>query len=304
MHQGATSRPLPVSIADRVEIADGIWMPRVGLGTYLAAAGPDAEGEVAYGLSIGYRGIDTAAMYRNEQSVGRAVRASGVPRADVFVATKVWNTDQGYEQTLAAFERSLTKLGLDYVDLYLIHWPVPRKGRGTWRAMEELRAVGRTRAIGVCNHVESDLEDLFSYATIPPAINQVELHPYLQRARLRGYCHAHEITVQSWAPVMKGRVAGVPELVKIGQAHGKSPAQVSLRWLLQHGLTVIPKSVHRERIAENADLFDFELTDREMAEIDALDQAKRMGIGPEVTARLSGLARRARPRGDPGPTGR
>jgi methylglyoxal/glyoxal reductase len=284
------------SLADRVEIAAGVWMPRLGLGTYLAAQGPDVEGEVRYGLSIGYRGIDTAAMYHNEQSVGRAISASGVPRADLFVATKVWNSDQGYEQTLAAFERSLGRLGLDYVDLYLIHWPVAGKARGTWQAMEELRAAGKTRAIGVCNHLESDLDDLLSHATVAPAIDQVELHPYLQRAALREYCRGHSITVQAWAPLMKGRAGGVPELVEISRKHGKSPAQVALRWLLQHGVTAIPKSIHRERIAENADVFDFELSEREMAGIDSLDRGKKMGIGPEVTARFSGLVRRVRPR--------
>ena len=262
------------------------------MGTYLAAEGPDAEGEVAYGLSIGYRGIDTAAIYRNEQSVGRAIKASGVPRADLFVATKVWNSDQGYEQTLAAFERSLGRLGLEYVDLYLVHWPDSGKARGTWRAMEELRAGGKTRAIGVCNHLESDLDDLLSHATVPPAIDQVELHPYLQRASLREHCGRHSITVQAWAPIMKGRAGTVAGLVEIGRAHGKSPAQVSLRWLLQHGICAIPKSIHPERIAENANIFDFELGEQEMARIDSLERDKKMGIGPEVTARVSRWARR------------
>jgi diketogulonate reductase-like aldo/keto reductase len=215
-----------------------------------------------------------------------------VARADLFVATKVWNSDQGYEQTLAAFGRSLSRLGLDYVDLYLVHWPVRNKARGTWRAMEELRAAGKTRAIGVCNHPERDLEEIRGYAEIPPAIDQVELHPYLQRVQLREYCRRQSITLQAWAPLMKGRVRKIPELIRIGQGHGKTPAQVSLRWLLQHGITTIPKSIHPARIAENADLFDFELTDEEMAMIDALDRGKKTGIGPEVTARLNRLGRR------------
>jgi len=285
-----------ISLSDRVEIAPGVWMPRLGLGTYLAAPGPDVEGEVSYGLSIGYRGIDTAAMYHNEESIGRAIKASGVPRADLFVATKVWNSDQGYEQTLAACERSLNRLLLDYVDLYLVHWPVRSKARGTWRAMEELRTVGKTRAIGVCNYLERDLEDLLSYATTPPAIDQVELHPHLQRADVRGYCHEHSITVQAWAPIMKGRAGSVAELIEISRAHGKTAAQVSIRWLLQHGIIAIPKSIHKERVAENADVFDFELSEKEMAAIDSLDQGKRMGMGPEIAARLNGLVRRVRPR--------
>lgn len=271
-------------------------MPRLGLGTYLAAQGRDVEGEVTYGLSIGYRGIDTAAIYDNEQSIGRAIKASGVARAELFVATKVWNSDQGYEQTLAAFDRSLNRLGLDYVDLYLVHWPVRSKALNTWRAMEELRAAGKTRAIGVCNHLEDDLNDLLAHATVPRALDQVEIHPYLQRAPLREYCHTHSITVQAWAPLMKGRVGGAAALVEIARRHDKTPAQVTLRWLLQHGITAIPKSVHRERIAQNAEVFDFELGEAEMAAIDALDRGKRMGIGPEVTARLNGLVRRVRPR--------
>jgi diketogulonate reductase-like aldo/keto reductase len=284
------------SLADRVEIAPGVWMPRLGLGTYLAARGPDVEGEVSYGLSVGYRGIDTAAIYHNEESVGRAIKASSLPRAELFVATKVWNSDQGYEQTLAALERSLNRLGLDYVDLYLVHWPVRSKARGTWRAMEELRASGKARGIGVCNYLEEDLEDLLSYATTPPAVDQVELHPRLQRAGLRKYCYTHSITVQAWAPIMKGRAGTVAALVEISRAHGKTAAQVSIRWLLQHGITAIPKSIHKERIGENADVFDFELSEKEMAAIDSLDQGKRMGMGPEITARLNGLVRRVRPR--------
>ena len=280
------------SLADRVEIAPGVWMPRLGLGTYLAASGQDVEGEIRDGLSLGYRGIDTAAIYHNEESVGRAIRAGGVPRADLFVATKVWNSDQGYEQTLAAFERSLSRLALDYVDLYLIHWPNRAKAQGTWRAMQELQAAGKTRAIGVCNHKENDLEHLLAFATVPPAVDQVELHPYLQRRALREYCGAHAITVQAWAPLMKGRAAKVPELVEIARRHRKSPAQTTLRWLLQHGIIAIPKSVHKERLAENADVFDFELSEAEMAAIDGIDRGKRMGVGPELTARLNGLARR------------
>ena len=284
-----------ISLSDRVEIAPGVWMPRLGLGTYLAARGPDVEGEVSYGLSIGYRGIDTAAIYHNEEGIGRAIKASSLPRTELFVATKVWNSDQGYEQTLAALERSLNRLGLDYVDLYLIHWPVRTKARGTWLAMEELRASGKARSIGVCNYLERDLEDLLSHATTPPAVDQVELHPRLQRAGLRRYCHTHSITVQAWAPIMKGQAGRVAELVEISRAHDKTAAQVSIRWLLQHGITTIPKSIHKVRIAENAEVFDFQLSENEMAAIDALDQGKRMGVGPEVTARLNALMRRVRP---------
>jgi diketogulonate reductase-like aldo/keto reductase len=237
------------SLADRVEIAPGVWMPWMGLGTYLARPGRDVEGEIAYGLKIGYRGIDTAAVYHNEESVGRAIKASRVPRQELFVTTKVWNSDQGYQSTRAAFERSRHRLGLDYLDLYLIHWPDEKRAEGTWRAMEELLRAGKIRAIGVCNHNEQQLDYLLSIGSIPPAVDQVELHPRMQRPALREYCGSHRIRVQAWAPLMKGRAGTVPELVQIGASHGKTPAQVSLRWLLQHGVTVIPKSVHPERIS-------------------------------------------------------
>jgi len=268
------------SLADRVEIAPGVLMPRLGIGTFRSLGGHQVEHEVAYALRVGYRGIDTASMYGNEEGVGRAIERSGVPRDDLFVATKMWNDEQGYTRTLAACEQSLRRLGLDHVDLYLVHWPVPGLLQDTWRAMEELLAKGSVRAIGVCNFLEEHLEDLLSFATVPPALDQVEHHPRLQQPELREYLRAHGITMQAWAPIMRGGVASIPEIVAIADAHGKTPAQVAIRWILQHGVTTIPKSVHEARIAENADVYDFELTAAEMAAIDGVDRGERLGRHP------------------------
>lgn len=277
--------PVPVSpqlasLGDTVEIAPGVAINRLGLGTYRADEGPDVEGEIRYGLSIGYRTIDTAALYGNESSVGRMIRESGLARDEVFVTTKLWNTDQGYDSALRAFDASLERLGFDYVDLYLVHWPSPDKMRDTWRAMEEVHESGRARAIGVCNFLIHHLEVLGEFANVPPALDQFEHHPRLQQPELVEYCQAHGITAQAWAPVMRGRVLLIPELVQIAQAHGKTPAQVSIRWILQRGVTTIPKSIHEHRVAENADVYDFELTSAEMAIIESLDRAERIGPDP------------------------
>lgn len=269
------------SLTDMVDIAEGAAMPRLGVGTYKAVVGGDVEGEVAEALKIGYRGIDTAALYRNEDGIGRMVRASGIPREELFIATKVWNSEQGYDLTLAAFHDSLVQLGMDYVDLYLIHWPVPGKLRDTWRAMEEIRASGRARAIGVCNFLSHHLEELLSFADVPPAIDQVEFHPRLQQPELQAFCRAHGIVQQAWAPVMRGGVFRIPELVAIAERHGKTAAQVSIRWILQLGVTTIPKSIHPERLRENADVYDFELTAEEMAVIESLDREERIGSHPD-----------------------
>lgn len=269
------------SLADTVEIAPGVEMPRLGLGTYKAQAGPDVEREVAFGLSIGYRLIDTAALYGNEESVGRVVRESGLPREDVFVTTKVWNDDQGYASTLAAFDRSLSRLGFEYVDLYLVHWAIPSLTRGTWRAMEEIHTSGRARAIGVCNFMPHHLDDLLSFAKVPPAVDQCERHPWLQLPELTSYGAEHDITLQAWAPIIRGRVDDVPELVEIARLHGKTPAQVAIRWQLQTGWVTIPKSVHTERVAENADVYDFELSAADLAVIEGLERGQRLGPDPD-----------------------
>jgi diketogulonate reductase-like aldo/keto reductase len=269
------------SLEDRVEIAPGVEMPRLGIGTFRSAGGYEVEHEVAYALRLGYRGVDTASMYGNEEGVGRAIAQSGIPREQLFVATKVWNDEQGYDRTLAACERSLRRLGLDHVDLYLVHWPLPDLLRDTWRAMERLREDGRVRAIGVCNFLIPHVQELLSFANVPPAVDQVEHHPRLQQADLRTSLRQSGVTMQAWAPLMRGGVAQIPEILDIAKAHDRTPAQVSIRWILQHGVTTIPKSVHEARIAENADVFGFELTDQEMAIIDGLDRDERVGRHPD-----------------------
>jgi methylglyoxal/glyoxal reductase len=288
---GAAGGVVLGSLADTVEIAPGVHMPRLGLGTYKADEGPDVEGEIRYGLSIGYRLIDTAALYANEHSVGKSMRESGVPRDEVFVTTKLWNSDQGYKKTHRAFDDSLSKLEMDYVDLYLIHWPIPQLLAETWRAMEEILASGRTRAIGVCNFLEHHIRDLLALAETPPALNQFEHHPRLQQRPLVDYCQASGVTVQAWAPVMRGRVCDIPELVAIAARHTKTPAQVSIRWILQEGVVTIPKSIHEPRIAENCDVYDFELTAEEMALIRGLDTGARIGPDPDSFGMLGGIGR-------------
>ncbi len=268
-------------LSDTVGIAAGVAMPRLGFGTYRSAPGRETEQAVQWALETGYRSLDTAALYANEKSVGSAIRASGIVREDIFVTTKVWNDDQGYESTLRAFDESLSQLGLGYVDLYLVHWPIPVRMRDTWRAMEELADAGRARAIGVCNHLPHHLEALAAFARISPAVNQVEFHPRLQQPQLQRYCAEHSIMLEAWAPIMRGRVAEFSPLVEIARQHGRTAAQVAVRWILQRGHVAIPKSVHLERIRENADVFGFELSAEEMATIDALDAGERIGPDPD-----------------------
>ncbi|MHB1324579.1 MAG: aldo/keto reductase [Coriobacteriia bacterium] len=274
-------------ITSTIDLANGVRMPRLGLGTYRSARGGEVEAAVKAALDLGYRSIDTASLYGNEEGIGRAVAESGLPREEVFVTSKVGNSEQGYDSALQALARSLRRLRTGYLDLYLIHWPQPRTPEswqmtlGTWRAMEHAYAEGSVRAIGVCNFLESHLERLAQASETRPMVNQYEFHPWLQQPELGGYCDAHGIVAEAWAPVMKGRVDEVPELVLVAETHRKSPAQVAIRWILQHGMVTIPKSVHRERLAENADVFDFELSDEEMAMIDLLDRGARLGPHPD-----------------------
>jgi diketogulonate reductase-like aldo/keto reductase len=270
-----------MDLTSTVRLNNGVEMPWVGFGTFKSEPGTATEQAVTWALEIGYRHVDTAAAYGNEADVGRAVRASGIERSKVFITTKVWNADQGYEQTLRAFEESSRKLGLDAVDLYLIHWPVPGRFVDTWRAMEKLYADGRVRAIGVSNFKVHHLEELAKTATVPPAVNQVEFHPFLLQPELLAYDLAKGIRHEAWSPLTRGRSLDDPVIARVARAHGRSPAQVLLRWDLQHGVVTIPKSVHRERIAENAALFDFELAPAEMASIDGLDTGIRIGPDPD-----------------------
>jgi diketogulonate reductase-like aldo/keto reductase len=271
-----------MDLASTVRLNNGVEMPWLGFGTFKSEPGKVTEQAVAWALELGYRHVDTAALYANEEDVGRAVRASGVPRAEVFVTTKVWNADQGYGETLRAFEESSRKLGLGFVDLYLIHWPVKGKSADTWRALEKLAADGRVRAIGVSNFKIHHLEELARTASVAPAVNQVEFHPFLVQPELLEYDLQKGIRHEAWSPLTRGRNLENPVIARVARAHGRTPAQVVLRWDLQHGVVTIPKSVHRERIAENAALFDFELTPAEMAAIDRLDAGSRIGPDPDT----------------------
>ena len=271
------------SISDTVSLSNGVKMPRLGLGTWRSSEGPEVERAVRWALELGYRHVDTAAIYGNERGVGRAIRDSGVRREDVFVTTKVWNDAQraGHDAVLRAFDASLDRLGFDYVDLYLIHWPVKGRYQEAWRAVEAVYAAGRAKAIGVSNFLVHHLEDLLREAEGKPMVNQVELHPRLVHSELTDYCRRQGIVVEAWSPLMKGKAADIPQVRDLAQRYGKTPAQVVLRWNLQRGIVTIPKSVRRERLAENADLFDFELTPQDQDSIDRLDRGERLGAHPD-----------------------
>jgi diketogulonate reductase-like aldo/keto reductase len=261
-------------MAERVEIAENVFMPRLGLGTSHVVGAEEVERQLRSALALGYRHIDTAAGYHNESEIGQALDVLGVPREELFVTSKLWPWDQGYQQALRGCEQSLRRLGLDYLDLYLIHWPERAHTAETWRAFEQLLAEGKVRSIGVSNFTVADLKQLAETARTPPAVNQVEFHPYLQRPELVSYCEAHGIVVEAWSPLMRGRIESIPELTEIGRAYGKTSAQVTLRWILQRGLVTIPKSTHEERLRENADIFDFDLSAQDVARIDALDRGR------------------------------
>lgn len=264
-----------------IVLSNGVTIPAIGFGTYKIPPGDDTFVATLEALRAGYRHIDTAALYENEESVGAALREFDAPRESVFVTTKVWNDRQGYAETLAAFDESLDKLGLSYVDLYLVHWPIESTLETTWLALEHLLSAGKVRAIGVCNFDVSHLERLSAVARVAPMVNQVELHPRFQRGELVKYCLDRGIRVEAWAPLMRGGVFEIPELVEIGARYGKSAGQVSLRWGIQSELVVLPKSVHPDRIAENIDVLDFELTPEDMATIATLDRGQRVGPDPD-----------------------
>jgi len=271
-----TNRP-----GDAAILTNGVSMPWLGLGVLRIAEGQTVENTVHWALTTGYRHIDTAAIYGNEIGVGRAIQQSDVSREEIFVTTKVWNRDQGYDQTLAAFEASLNRLNMDYVDLYLIHWPVKDKFKETWRALETIYDSGRARAIGVSNFLVHHLESLLESARIVPMVDQVEFHPYLQQPDLQAFCREHRIQLEAWRPIMRGQVNQIPELVELGQKYGKTPVQITLRWMVQQGIVTIPKSEHKERIESNAHIFDFELQSEDLTLIDGLDRHERLGADPD-----------------------
>ena len=268
-------------ISDAATLRNGVSMPWLGLGVLHVADGEAVENAVRWALETGYRHIDTAAIYGNEIGVGRAIKQSGVPRAEIFVTSKVWNRDQGYDQALAAFEVSLDRLEMDYVDLYLVHWPVEDKFKETWRALETIYDSGRARAIGVSNFLVHHLASLLEDARIVPMVDQVEFHPYLQQPDLQAFCREHQIQLEAWRPIMMGKVNDVPELVRLGQKYGKTPVQITLRWMIQRGVVVIPKSEQQARIQSNANIFDFELEAQDLALVDGLDRHERLGADPD-----------------------
>ncbi|KEG10209.1 prostaglandin F synthase [Trypanosoma grayi] len=269
---------------DCVVLHNGVRMPQLGLGVWRAEDGIETSRAVRWAIEAGYRHIDTAAYYGNEGGVGQGIRDAGVPRSDVWVTTKLWNADHGYDKALAAFERSRELLGVEYVDLYLIHWPGKRRLIETWRALEKLYEEKKVRAIGVSNCEPHHLSEIIKECKIKPMVNQVELHPRLQQHVVRNFCKQHDIAVTAWSPLGKGDRTGIlhdPVLCEIAKAHGRSPAQIVLRWDIQLGIVTIPKSTHQERIRENFNVWDFQLTTEEMQRIGTLNADKRIGGHPD-----------------------
>jgi methylglyoxal/glyoxal reductase len=273
---------MATTMSTTVRLNNGVEIPRLGLGVFQTARGEETRAAVRAALAAGYRHVDTARIYGNEADVGAAIKESDVPRSEVFVTTKLWNEDQGFDTALRAFDASLGRLGLDYVDMYLLHWPVPRKRLESWRALERLLADGKCRAIGVSNFLVRHLEELLDAATVVPAVNQVELSPFGSRRALVTYCATKGIAVEAYSPLTKGQRLAHPAVVHMAKHVGRTPAQVLLRWGLQHNFIVLPKSTREERIRENSDLFGFELSPRDMAELDALDVRLVTGWDPET----------------------
>jgi len=268
----------------RLALLTGAQIPQLGLGVWQVPAGATTRSAVTAALELGYRHVDTARIYGNEADVGAAIRASSVPRDQVFVTTKLWNDDHGYDAALRALDASLGRLGLDHVDLYLIHWPVAGARRDSWRALERAFADGRARAIGVSNYLVPHLRELLGEAKVAPHVNQIELSPFLQRRDTCALCHDHGIIVEAYCPLTQGQRIDDPRLAEVARTVGRTPAQVLLRWSLQHGNVVLTKSVHRERIAENAALFDFALDAAAMTKLDALEEGLATAWDPAGAA--------------------
>jgi diketogulonate reductase-like aldo/keto reductase len=272
-------------LQDTTTLYNGVKMPWLGLGVFKVEEGPELVEAVRAAIRHGYRSIDTAAIYGNEEGVGEGIRLgmkdAGITREDLFVTSKVWNADLGYESTLAAYETSLKKLGLDYLDLYLIHWPVEGKYKEAWRALETIYKEGRVKAIGVSNFHVHHLQDLMKDAEMKPMVDQVEYHPRLTQKELQAFCGENSIQMEAWSPLMQGQLLDHPVLKEIADSHQKSIAQVIVRWDLQNGVVTIPKSTKEHRIVENADVFNFELSAEDMAKIDALNEGVRVGPDPD-----------------------
>jgi diketogulonate reductase-like aldo/keto reductase len=273
-----------VSKVPVITLNNGVEIPQLGFGVW-QVPDDEATAAVATALEAGYRSIDTAAIYGNEEGTGKALTTSGLPREELFVTTKLWNAEQGYDSTLRAFDASLDKLGLEYIDLYLIHWPVPSRDLyvDTWKAFEQIYADGRARAIGVSNFHQAHLRRILAEGTVVPAVNQVELHPNLQQTELRAFNAEHGIATEAWSPLGSGKgLLDDPEIVALAAKHSRTPAQVVLRWHIQLGNIVIPKSVTPSRIRENIDVFDFELDGKDLAVLAGLDNGTRLGPDPDT----------------------
>ncbi|EIW20593.1 MULTISPECIES: aldo/keto reductase [Pelosinus] len=273
------------NLQDTITLANGVKIPWLGLGVFKVKEGSEVVDAVRTAIKYGYRSIDTAAIYGNEEGVGQGIKEglqeAGIAREDLFVTSKVWNADQGYDSTLEAYQTSLIKLDLDYLDLYLIHWPVKGKYKDTWRALERIYHEGRVRAIGVSNFHVHHLKDVFQGSTIKPMINQVEFHPRLIQKELRAFCKEQGIQFEAWSPLMQGKLLDNPILQGIADKYGKSIAQVIIRWDLQNDVVTIPKSIKEHRIIENSNVFDFELTKEDLEQIDALNENQRVGSDPD-----------------------
>ncbi len=263
------------------KLNNGVEIPLFGLGVFRSENGGEVENAIKYAFEEGYRLIDTASIYKNEEGVGQAILDSNLKREDIFLTSKVWNADQGYESTIKAFEKSLERLQTEYLDLYLIHWPVEGKYLDTWKAMEKLYKDGRIKAIGVSNFNQHHLEDIYEIAEIVPMVNQIELHPELAQPELVKFCENHGTLLQGWSPLMRGKILDIPLLQELSKKYQKNIVQVVLRWHLQKGFLLIPKSSQKKRIQSNANIFDFEISVEDMAQIDLLNCDNRTGPDPE-----------------------
>lgn len=268
-------------IDGKTELINGVKMPHLGLGVYKTKDGAEVIDSIEYALEAGYRLIDTAAFYENEEGVGEAIRKSNIPREEIFVTTKIWISDLETNSTNKAFENSLKRLGLDYIDLCLIHWPVPGKYLDAWRSLQEIYETEKLRAIGVSNCLIHHLENIDKLGGVKPMLLQNEFHPKLIQQEVLDYCKEQNIQYQAWSPLMRGKILNNPILEKLADKYGKTTAQIVLRWNLEKGVATIPKSVHKDRIIENADIFDFQLTPEEVNEIDSLEDNTRTGAHPD-----------------------
>jgi diketogulonate reductase-like aldo/keto reductase len=269
-----------LKIDSKIKLNNELEIPLFGLGVYLMDTGNETRQAVRIALETGYRLIDTASMYGNERDVGLAVKESSIPRQEIFVTTKLWNSDHGYDRALRAFDKSMNRLALDYVDLYLIHWPVERLRKETWRAMEKIYRDGRCRTIGVSNYQISHLEELLDLAEVVPAVNQVEFSPFLYQKDLLEYCHSHHIRLEAYSPLTRTTKFNDRTVQQMATKYQKSPAQIMIRWVLQHEVIVIPKSSNREHIRENAEVFDFSISAEDMTVLDGLNQNYHISWDP------------------------